>query len=46
MLDFNSSPYFQSLPPFVQESIMQSGLSFKNEEDLRKFAENFNKAED
>ncbi len=32
--------YFQSLPVFVQETIRQSGISIKNEEELRECAQN------
>lgn len=35
--------YFASLPPFVQESIRQSGLLFDSVEHLKTFAENLKK---
>lgn len=35
-----SSQYFNSLPPMVQETIMQTGVKFTNEDDLKKYAEN------
>ncbi len=31
------SRYFSTLPKFIQESIMQSGLEFKSEEEIKKF---------
>lgn len=30
--------YFKRLPPFVQESIRQSGISLSSEEELRQLA--------
>lgn len=30
--------YFKGLPPFVQESIRQSGISLSSEEELRQLA--------
>ncbi len=30
--------YFDSLPPFIQETIMQSGVCIENEEQLRQCA--------
>lgn len=33
------SNYFSSLPLFVQESIMQSGIKLEDEKQLRSFAE-------
>ena len=38
MFDLKNSPVFQSLPGYVRESIMQSGIDFQDEEHLRQFA--------
>lgn len=35
----DSNPYFQSLPPFIQESIRQSSPEIRSESDLRQCAE-------
>jgi hypothetical protein len=32
--------YFMSIPDLIQESILQSGVRFYSESDLRKFVEN------
>ena len=34
---------FTSLPPYIQESILQSGVEIKSEEHLRQIAQNFQK---
>ncbi len=39
------SQYFQGLPAFVQESIMQSAGSIENDEELRAAAEQLIKAD-
>ncbi len=31
--------YFDTLPTFVQESIMQSSIEFSNKEEMRSFAD-------
>ncbi len=38
-----SSPFFQSLPLAVQESVMQSGIQFQNDDEIRMFAETVKK---
>lgn len=38
--NIDTNKYFQSLPPFVQESIKQSSPQIKSEDDLRKCAKN------
>ena len=35
--DPRTSKYFNSLPIIVQESIMQSGMTFDNDEEIRNF---------
>ena len=35
--------YFASLPSFVQETIMQTGISLSNEQELRAYAEHLMK---
>ena len=35
----DSNHYFKTLPTYVQETIKQSGIDIKSEEDLRKCAE-------
>ena len=35
--------YFMSLPPYIQESIKQTGIDMKSEDELRKCAENLMK---
>lgn len=42
MLDLQNSQCFDSLPAFLQESIMQSGMEFETEEELRQFAQKYN----
>lgn len=37
--------YFNSLPPFVQESIRQSGMKFHTPDALRRCAENLLKGD-
>ena len=32
--------YFDSLPEYMRENIKQSGVTFDNVEDLKKYAEN------
>ena len=39
-MDLQNSQYFHSLPVFVQENMMQSGIDFQNEGDLQQFASN------
>lgn len=39
MLDLNNSPFFLALPILIQESVMQSGIRFDDEEHLRKYSE-------
>lgn len=41
--DFRNSQYFNELPVYMQESIMQSGITFKNEKEIQKFIETLNK---
>lgn len=36
----NTEMYFKSLPSFVRETIIQSGATFNNVEELKKLAEN------
>ncbi|HIS67804.1 MAG TPA: hypothetical protein IAA58_00345 [Candidatus Gallacutalibacter stercoravium] len=36
----SSNPYFMSLPPYIQETIQQSGVSIQSEQELRACAEN------
>ena len=38
--DIGMNRYFASLSPMIQESIMQSGIEFKNEAQLRSFVKN------
>lgn len=44
--DFQNNPamqqYFQSLPAYIQESIKQSGVDLKNEQELRDFVDHLN----
>ncbi len=35
----NMRKYFETLPPYVQENFMQSGLQLHSEEEMRSFAE-------
>lgn len=35
--NIEKNQYFQSLPPFVQETILQSGIKIGSESDLKKF---------
>lgn len=37
--------YFQGLPPFVQESIRQSGVTLSSEEELRRLARSLMRSE-
>lgn len=41
--DPQMSSYFSSLPPFVQESIMQCNPKIQSLEDLERFAQNLMK---
>lgn len=34
------TPYFQSLPEHIRQSVKHCGAQFENENDLRKFVEN------
>lgn len=43
MLDLKNSNYFNKLPKMTQESIMQSGINFKTEAELRNFVLNLEK---
>lgn len=36
--DLMKSEFFNSLPVHIKESIMQSGIDFKDENELKKFA--------
>ncbi len=36
--DFKNSEYFNSLPAFIQESVIQSAGLIKNEDDLKSVA--------
>lgn len=36
--------YFKSLPPFIQETIIQSGAAFNSIEELKNLAENISSA--
>ncbi len=38
MQNLPQNPRFQSLPAWLQESIMQSGVEFSSDEELRSFA--------
>ncbi|MGI6005259.1 MAG: hypothetical protein ACOX88_07615 [Christensenellales bacterium] len=40
-MDFDprNSQYFNSLPTLVQESVLQSGVTFHSEEDVRRFVQ-------
>lgn len=42
MLDLRSSECFSSLPAIIQESIIQSGVEFKNEKELKQFVSEYN----
>lgn len=46
MLDLRNCEYFYSLPVLIQETIMQTGLEFKNEEELRQFASEYDNDEE
>lgn len=37
--NISDGPYFSSLPPVVQATIKQCGVSFSSEEELRGYAE-------
>ena len=37
MDNLTNNQYFSSLPIHIQEAVMQSGLDFYNEEELRQF---------
>ncbi|HIU30932.1 MAG TPA: hypothetical protein IAB66_02030 [Candidatus Caccousia avistercoris] len=39
MKTMEQNEYFKSLPPFVQENIVQGGVVVNSEEDLRRVAE-------
>lgn len=45
-LDNEMGRYFRSLPKNVQESIMQSGVVFHTEQDMRRCAECFMRTQD
>ena len=38
--DSQMQQYFSTLPPMIQESILQSGIPFQTEEELRQAVEN------
>ena len=38
-LSSDAQQYFNSLPLFLQESIMQTGMEFKNKQELVNFCE-------
>lgn len=41
MADIVKNPYFQSLPTWMQEHVIQSGVEFRSEDELRNFALDF-----
>lgn len=41
MKNIRENPYFQTLPPALQENIIQSGAPMANEQDLRNIAETY-----
>lgn len=41
MTDIVKNPYFQSLPTWMQEHVIQSGVEFRSEDELRNFALDF-----
>jgi len=43
MLNLNNSQVFQSLPGYVKENILQSGIDFQDEAHLKEFANNLEK---
>lgn len=40
--DVQGQQYFASLPAYIQESILQSGVKLQTEEEIRQFVENLN----
>lgn len=40
IMDLQNSQFFNSLPTFVQESAIESGINFQSEEELQQFASN------
>lgn len=44
--DSDLGRYFRTLPKNVQESIMQSGVVFHTEQDMRRCAEHFTQSRD
>lgn len=43
MINLKESQYFNSLPKMIQESIIQSGIQFDTEDEIRKFVTNLEK---
>ncbi len=42
--DAETQQYFNTLPAFLQETIMQSDASFQNRQEMEKFVQNMNSA--